>query len=172
MKEQIKYSIGGVALAVICIFLFNYQNDKIVMPTVGADGKISGNYAIESIMVLGKPYTCNFDKSDGSSKISGVIHTDGGKIYGEFKIKTDLIKNEFNSFLLIKDNMAYTWTSLQNIGYKSSIAKSASKNASPQEQAQIVGTRDKMQYNCELWLNADNSLFETPTSITFSELKK
>jgi len=172
MKEKIKYYILGAALAVICIFLFNYQSNKITVPTVGTDGKINGSYAIEGIMKLNKPYVCTFEKTDGASTVSGVIHTDGQSIYGEFKIKTDLVKDGFSSFLLVKGNTAYTWTSLQNIGYQSTVAKSASRNASPQEQAQIVGTRDNELYQCELWQNADNSIFEIPTSTNFSELKK
>jgi hypothetical protein len=172
MENQTKYYIGGVVL-IICFFGFiNYQNNKIVVPVVGANGEINGNYTIEGIMKLGKPYVCTFEKSDGTSSVSGVVHTDGQKIYEEFKIKTDLVKNGFNSFLLMKDGIAYTWTSLQNIGYISPTAKSASKNASLKEQAQIVGTRDEMLYKCELWLNATSSIFETPTSIKFSELKK
>jgi len=159
-------------VAVLCILLFIYQSNKIVVPTVGASGEINGNYTIEGIMKLSKPYVCTFEKSDGSSSISGVVHTDGQKIYEEFKIKTDLVKNGFNSFLLIKDGIAYTWTSLQNIGYTSPVAKSASKNASPSEQAQIIGIKDKETYQCEPWLNATGSIFDTPTGITFSTLQQ
>jgi hypothetical protein len=172
MKESLPYIVGGVLLALICIFLFNYQNNKIAVPTVGENGKVSGLYTIEGIEKLGKPYVCTFEKADSTSKISGTIRTDGQKIYGEFKINTDLIKNGFNSFIIIKDNIAYIWTSLQNVGYKSPAVKSASANASPQDQAQIIGTQDKIQYECEPWSNADNYIFEIPTSTTFLELKK
>lgn len=172
MRDKIIFPLAGAVLAVLVIFLFNYQNNKLAAPTIGIDGRINGNYAIEGIVGLGKPYVCTFEKTDGASKILGIIHTDGQKIYGEFRIKTDLVKDEFNSFLIIKDGESYAWTSLQNVGYKSSTAKSASKNASPAEQSQIVGTRDKMDYKCELWQDADNSIFELPVWITFSELKK
>ena len=172
MKDYVKYFAGGIIAAILVIFLFNYQNNKLIVPAVGVDGKIEGNYAIEGIMRLGKPYECTFEKTDGASRIAGIIHTDSKNIYGEFRIKTDQMKDEFNSFLITKDEEAYIWTSLQNIGYKSPIAKSASKNASPVEQTQIVGMRDEMAYKCELWLDADSATFETPTWITFLELKK
>lgn len=169
MKKQITFVLVGIVI--LGIFAFVYGT-KPAIPKVGAEGKINGNYTIEGIMRLGKPYVCTFEKSDGSSTLSGLVHTDGQKIYEEFKIKTDLVKNGFSSFLLIKDDVTYTWTSLQKIGYKSAIVKSASQNASPQEQAQIVGTRDAELYQCKPWLNVNSSIFETPTSITFSELKK
>lgn len=172
VEKQTKYYIGIALLLIIGVFLFNYQNNKVTVPTVGEDGKVDGNYSIAGIMKLGRPYVCAFEKTDGASSIAGVIHTDGQKIYGEFKIKTDLVKAGFSSFLLIKDGLAYTWTSLQNIGYQSEVAKSASKNASPREQAQIVGTLDTEAYRCEPWLEATSSVFQTPSAISFSELKQ
>ena len=171
MKDKIIFPLIGVVLAILVIFGWNFYKNKPETPVVEADGNINGEYSIESIMLLGKPYICTFEKTDGVSEIAGTIKTDGQKIYGEFTIKTDLLKTGFNSFLLISDKQAYTWTSLSQLGYKSPAAKSASQNASPQEQAQIVGLKDKMPYECKLWQNADNSLFEIPASIKFSEIK-
>lgn len=171
-KNQIVSWSVIIALIALGVFVYVYGS-KPAIPVVRENGRISGNYAIEGIMRLGKPYVCTFEKSDGTSKIAGVVHTDGQKIYEEFRIKTDALEGkEFNSFLIIKDGEAYTWTSLQNIGYRSPVAKSASRNASPQEQAQIIGTRDKVQYECELWQEVDNTIFETPPWISFLELKK
>jgi hypothetical protein len=171
-KRTQYYIIGGMGLVMLIILLSSYLNNRIVTPEVGKDGEINGNYTIAGIMKLDTPYVCTFEKSDGVSNISGIVHTDGHKIYEEFKIKTDLVKNGFNSFLLIKDSNAYTWTSLQNTGYISPVAESASKNASPKEQAQIIGTKDKVLYSCKPWLNPNSSIFETPVSIMFSGLKK
>lgn len=171
MKNQIMFLSAGIVLVIIGIFLFGYEG-KSQIPVVGTDGKIDGNYAIEGIMRLGKPYKCTFEKTDGTSKILGIVRTDSKNVYGEFRIRTDLTKSEFNSFLIMKEGEAYIWTSLQNTGYKSPIAKSANRNASPQEQAQIVGMKDEIEYKCEPWLDVDNTVFETPTWVTFSELKK
>jgi len=174
MKNKIVLLISAVVLVILVIFGWNYVN-KVEIPTVGPDGKISGNYTIEGVMKLKKPYVCTFEKTDQISKIAGVMHTDGEKIYEEFRIRTESMQEKkiFDSFQIIKDGKAYTWTSLQNnIGYISSAAKSASRNASPQEQAQIVGTRDEMDYKCEPWKEPDQTIFELPGGITFSELKK
>ena len=156
-------------LIILVILFFDYKN-RAVAPTIGADGKISGNYSIASIMKLGKPYKCAFEKNDGTSQIAGTVLTDGSKISGKFAIKTDLAKNGFNDFLIIKNGKAYIWTSLQNLGYEHPAAKSAGADASPQDQAQIVGTEDLIQYDCAPW-TIDNSVFETPSSIQFSEVK-
>lgn len=174
MKDKITFALIGVALAVLVIFIFNHQS-SIKVPIVGVDGKISGDYAIEGIMKLSKPYICTFEKIDETSQIAGVIHTDGKNIYGEIRIKTASIEKQFNSFVLVKDNESYVWTSLpglQNVGYKFPTAKSSSKNASPQNQAQIIGTQDLAPYECKPWDNPDNTIFDIPSGITFSELNK
>ena len=174
MKNKIVSLSGWIVLAILVIigiFVF-YYGSKPTAPPVGADGKISGNYSIADIMVLDKPYQCTFGKSDRASKIAGTIYTDGSKIYGEFRMQTDLMENEFNDFLIIKDGQSYTWTSLQeNVGYKYPTAKSSNKNASPEEQSQIIGTQDKVQYDCQPWNEVSDSTFEVPPWIKFSELK-
>lgn len=169
MKNQTTYILAGVLIVIIGVLVFIYGRPKA--PVVGEDGKISGTYSIDSIMSLEKPYVCTFEKADETSKVSGIIHTDGENIFGEFRIRTDLLEKEFNSFLLVKDDVAYNWTSLFPLGYKSPAAKSAIKNASPEEQAQIIGTRDKVEYKCKPWPEVDKSAFEPPSWITFTELK-
>jgi hypothetical protein len=169
-KDIIIYPVLGIVLALLVIFVWNYKS-KPTPPVIGPDGKISGNYTIEGIMSLGQPYECTFEKSDGISAISGTLLTDGKNLQGQFRIKTDSVKDEFNSFLIEKDGTAYAWTSLQNTGYKSPVAKSASANASPGEQAQIVGTEDKTPFECKPWQNPDSTTFDIPTWITFLESK-
>lgn len=154
------------------VYGFIYLN-KPNTPVVNADGSIEGLYSTESIMTLGKPYRCNFEKEDDTSKILGVVETDGSKIKGEFRIIAPSLQEtkEFSSFLIVKEGVAYTWTSLAPLGYKGSVAKSSSVNASPAEQAQIVGTRDKIEYKCKPLENLDSTIFDPPTWITFTEIK-
>lgn len=168
-NKQIIGTLVGAALAFGAGFYYNSFN-KPELPVVATDGKVSGLYSIESIMSLGKPYICNFEKTEGDTAILGTMQTDGSGVYGEFRISTKLLDNkEFNSFLIIKEGKAYTWTSLASVGFKSSVAKSAKTNASPSEQAQIVGLRDKIQYECKPSSTIDASTFEAPDWITFKE---
>lgn len=170
MKNEIISWLILVIFVALSVFVYVYGS-RPAMPEIGPDGRINGNYSIASIMRVGLPYKCTFEKAEGSSKILGILHTDGNNIYGEIRIKTDTLEKEFTSFLLAKGDNAYIWTSLKPIGYKSSLAKSASKGASVQDQAQIVGTRDKMAYECELLQNLDSTIFEIPEWITFVDLK-
>lgn len=160
-----------VIVVLALIYGFNYLN-RPEAPAIGKDGKIEGEYTIEGIVSLSKPYVCNFKKSDTASKISGRIYTNGVNVYSEFRILSEAFNNqEFNSFLIIRGEEAYTWTSLAPIGFKSKTVRNASTNASPKEQAQIVGIRDKLPYTCEPWIVVDKTVFDVPSWITFSELR-
>ncbi len=170
-KEKIIWAIVAVVCIVAAVFLYQKLTAPIA-PIVRADGTIDGTYSIAGVMTLGKPYSCKFEKSDATSKIEGVLLTDSKNIKGEFRIATlaGSSTEEFGSSLIIKDDVAYTWTSLAPIGYKSKVAKSATANASPSEQAQIVGMRDRLPYECEPW-QSDQTVFEVPSWVAFSELK-
>lgn len=174
MNKNQKNILSIVLTAVVVIgliYLYIYIN-KPSIPVVGENGTVEGFYSIAGIMALGKPFSCNFEKEDGTSIVRGVLQTDGSSINGQFRISSPSLKaKEFDSFLIIKDNTAYTWTSLMPIGYKGDVAKSASVNASPREQAQIVGTRDKIEYKCQPLQNLDKTVFDPPTWVTFTEIK-
>lgn len=169
MKNQILFVLGGILLVVLGVLAFNYAT-RPEMAVVDGEGKISGNYALESIQRVGTPLVCTFEKNDDTSRISGVIHTDNHNTYGEFRISTDLVADEFGSSLLVKNKEAFVWTTSQNVGYQTAPAKNATKNASPEEQAQIIGARDKMDYRCEPWQNPDQTIFEVPSWINFVNL--
>ena len=170
MKNQIISWLVIIIFIALGVFVYIYGS-KPVMPQVEAGGKIAGNYSIASIMKVAKPYKCVFERNDGTSKISGVIHINGDNAYGELRISTETAEKDFTSFLLIKGKEAYVWTSLQSLGYRSTVAESALRNASAQEQAQIVGTRDKLDLQCETWQAVDNTIFDIPVWIRFVELK-
>lgn len=169
-------AVAIVVVVVIGILIYVFGKEK---PVIGPDGKITGNYSVSSIEALGKPYQCSFSKSDATSQVSGVMRMAEGKLRGDFDITTSLTNTatgqnlpntSFASHFIIMDGTSYIWTSIRPFGLKAPAAKSATSNASPEEQAQIVGTNDKIDYTCSPW-NADLSVFDLPSGISFSELK-
>lgn len=169
-KDKILYSLVGIIIVVGAILVYVYGS-KPTIPNVGEDGSVRGNYSIEGIMALKKPYVCSFNKSDEVSKIIGLVRTDGENMYGEFRIETNIMSEPFSSFLIVKNNETYTWTTLAPVGYKSPVARSANVNASPTEQGQMIGTKDKVYYECKVWEDVDSTYFDLPQGITFSEMK-
>ncbi len=170
MKNQITYIVVGIAVIIGGILIFTYGS-KPVLPEVAEDGTIKGNYSIEGIIALGKPYVCTFEKTDSTSKVLGIMRTDGENMYGEFRIETELMPAPFSSFLIVKNNETYTWTTLAPMGYRAPVAKSANRNASPEEQAQLIGTKDEVYYECEVWEEVDSTYFDLPDGVVFEEMK-
>lgn len=172
MKNTITTWVLVALLIVGAVFVYKYTS-RVETPVVGADGSFSGSYSIEGILTLQKPYKCTFEKEDEASKISATVYTNLNDVYADFTIQTSSVDNQrFNSFFLIQNNTTYTWTSFTNLGYKTKVVKSASINASPAEQAQLIGIKDKLSYECKPVVEADPSLFTVPTSITFTDLTK
>ncbi len=182
-----KASIVILVLLVIgAIYLFVSNKDGSVLDLsegviIMQDGSIKGNYSIEDIAGVGLPYECNFKKTDETAQINGVIRIAEGKVRGDFDL--DILSTATNfgdssadsraffaSHFISKEGFTYTWTSLQAIGYKSEIISSADSSGSPMEQAQIVGLKDKVAYDCKPW-NAFLNTFDLPSGISFSELK-
>lgn len=166
MRDKILYPLGGVVAALLVMFTYNWFVNRPIIPKIDINGSFSGNYSLEEILKLKKPYICTFTNSDRISDISGTLYIDQEKIAGEFFIKASLLKQEFKSFLIMTNNQVYIWTSLQKVGLRMPVAKSAKSGASPQEQAQIVGLKDKENYICKLW-QTNPELFNLPSDIIF-----
>jgi hypothetical protein len=149
------------------------------LPLPNSEGTIVGTYSLKNIIDQELPYECTMGKSDETSRVLGNIFISGdGKIRGDFDLELVLpeetpteIPRSFASHLIVDGDTAYTWTSLQPIGYKTKVAKSATKNASTEEQSQIVGIDDELEYECKPW-NANLTVFIVPTGISFSELEQ
>lgn len=169
MKRNI--IILAIVIAVIGAIFFFTKGGFSGSPVVNKDGAIKGDYSLQSIIALNTPYECSFSKGDASSNIAGAVRIAEGKARADFdiEIKETELKS-FASHLLIRDNLAYVWTSIQPTGFKGKIAESTEKNASPAEQAQIIGLKDKINYTCSPW-NLNLTVFEIPSGITFLDLK-
>jgi len=167
-KKIVWMFIVALILVALGIRVYIIYSNRTVAPIVNADGTIKGNYSVESIRLTGKNYQCVFTKSDDASKITGTLQITQNELRGDF----DLTLNDknFASHLIETGDTAYTWTSLEPIGLKSPIIKSITQNSSPADQAELVGTQDKMDFTCSPW-NVDTKVFEIPTGITFSVLK-
>lgn len=175
-----------VILAIGALFLFANKKDGSLIDLgegviINQDGSISGNYSIKQIVELNTPYECSFKKSDANAQVSGIFRMIDGRLRGDFDIDIQSNKTVFGdtspdqraffaSHFILKDGFTYTWTSLQNIGYKSEMTNNIDGGSSTLEQAQIVGFEDKVDYECKPW-NAVLNVFDLPSGITFSEIK-
>jgi len=161
--------IAVVVLAVIVLMVVFTGGSRV---NIADDGKLTGEYSIKDVLNLKQPYECTFMKDDGASTINGALRIAEGKVRGDFDIKlSDKDGGSFASHLIIKDDVSYSWTSIQPIGWKTEVAKSAEGGESQSDQAQLVGINDKAAYTCNPW-NANLTVFDLPSGITFLELNQ
>src|SRR3989344_788684 len=101
MKKELMW--GGAGIVVVLAIVFGLsKSGGSPAPQVQEDGSINGKYSIEGILGLGKAYECTFTKSDETSEVKGKVFTDGKQVAGEFDINTQIINQNFQSFLIIK----------------------------------------------------------------------
>lgn len=165
-----KYLNWLAYILVVAVLVLGYQYLNMVEIPPIKDGKVEGNYALENLLAVGVPLRCTFEKSDQNSRIVANLYTNqDNDVYADFRIETDISEtSRFNSFFLIKDKTTYTWTSLSDLGYTAKSVRSASINASPEAQAQLIGLGDKFPYDCEVLTTTDPTLFEVPLYVKFS----
>ncbi len=172
-----------VIVAIGAYFALNKTKEEINvfssdLPLPNNEGAIVGTYSLKDVLDQKKPFSCTFIKIGETSRVIGEIRlSDEGDLRGDFDVELVIPEDapnqetprSFATHFIIKDDTSYTWTSLQPVGYKAGVAKSASKNASQEEQAQIVGINDKQDYECKPW-NQNLTIFELPSGINFLDL--
>jgi hypothetical protein len=151
-----------IALIVVVIAIVAWRKNPQV--AVNDDGTVNGEYSIEDIIDLDRNLQCDLRKSDSSSNVVGSVVTSGGKARGDFDITTESVDMPFASHFIIDDDTIYSWTSLANVGYKSTV----DRNTAP---GGVVGVKDKAPLSCREW-NADLTRFLLPSGINFQEAEE
>jgi hypothetical protein len=175
-----------IILALGAVYFFLSQEEIPILDLnegvlIMADGSIKGNYSIEDVLDVNTPYECNFNKTDEMSQVNGLVRIAENKVRADFDIQINPQATNFGdantdqraffaSHFIIKEGITYTWTSLQNTGYKTPILTSSEAGASKEAQAQILGFKDKVPLECKPW-NAVLNAFDLPTGINFVDLE-
>jgi hypothetical protein len=118
----------------------------------------------------GGSYKCSVTQTVSTMTTNGTVYIHDGLIRGDFAIS--VAGQSINSYMITKDGYVYTWTSaMPTKGFKTKVVDPKSGNS--QAQAKGTYTWDGSQigeYSCDPW-TADTSLFEIPSSVTFTETK-
>ena len=68
-----------------------------------------------------------------------------------------------NAYMITRDQTSYTWTSMSNQGFKSTVTAT---DTSGQTKSGSVSYSAQMDYSCQAW-NPDSSKFNLPSNISF-----
>jgi hypothetical protein len=168
--------IAGIVILIVIIggaFLLTRDKGSDVASNneaVDAESSVDTESAsIKSLLTADRNQTCTFTSTEGDMKSEGTVYVSGGKMRGDFSTTTSGQTNV--SHMIHKDNTNYMWTEGQTTGLKMTFDPKAVEAASEASstQNQSVDPNKNLDFDCDSW-SADNSKFELPSGVTFSEL--
>lgn len=130
------------------------------------NSEVSGT--IQSLFASGGSKMCTYKSNPGAEyESSGVVYVANGKIRTDYTGKG--ANGEVQSGHLISDGTTgYMWNDQANSGIKMPFAQyNTASNTAPNGHS--TDYENKYDFHCQGWL-ADNSKFEVPTGVQFSEM--
>lgn len=176
-------ALAVLTLAVALYFLFNGQtpNDQRLEDGTATstaldapkDENIKGTGSLESLLSGGRPLECNisYQSSVTAAPTEGTYFTAGGRLRGDFVVP-EMASGSVSS-LIVRDNTLYTWSVIEGETYGMKIDMAALAEAEQSETApdtrEPVPLDAPVNYDCKSWAAVDNSIFETPTDVLFTD---
>lgn len=169
MNNKVVIAIIAVIVIIAAAFLLTREKDNTEVAsnteaTAQAEtesGVSTGS--IKSLIEAGRTQTCTFKSTEQNVSSEGTMYVSGGKMRGDFNSEVSGVKN--SSHMLYDGTTSYVWVDGQNTGFKMSLDANAQSNTSTQG----VDPNKNYEYKCSKW-STDNSKFELPSGVTFSEL--
>ncbi len=136
------------------------QNTQTNTPT-NESQNFSGS--MQELMARGGSWTCDVTSTAGGITSSGTTYVANGMVRSDFSSNIPQVGN-IQSYMIVRDGLAYSWTSMMNQGFKFPIAQSEGEaEVSAEVAAQINQDYD---FSCRPW-SVDASKFALPSGITF-----
>ncbi len=126
--------------------------------------------AFSEFIKQGGSYKCTVNQSVQGSETEGITYIDDEMIRGEYTVKTQGM--EIDSNMIVRDGFAYSWSSMMpSMGFKSKVATDVDQNTGAGASGTYSWNAEQIgDYSCEAW-DADPSVFELPTTVTFTEAR-
>jgi len=119
--------------------------------------------SMQQLMARGGSWRCDVSLTTEGVTTSGTTYVAGGMVRADFVSNVPQIGN-VESHMIMRDNTAYTWTSMMNQGFKFPIE---SAEGQPEVSAEVAAqVNQQYDYRCTAW-PTDESKFALPSGITF-----
>lgn len=120
--------------------------------------------SLKSLISSGASKTCTFHTTTDGSDSTGVVFAANSKLRGDITSVTS--DKTIVTHMIYDGATSYVWMDDQKTGFKMAFdANGAIQNAN----TQAVNPDSNYEFHCDSW-STDNSKFETPTDVTFSEV--
>lgn len=122
--------------------------------------------SLKALMASNTPQECTFQNTTDSSTSEGKIYLANGMMRGDFTAVSS--GQTFTSHMITKDGTVYTWIDNMTTGFKISADENAQVKTDD-SQKKGFDINQELNYNCKPW-SADNSTFEVPANVTFTDM--
>lgn len=136
--------------------------------------QFSSKLSLKELVAKGESLKCTINETDNAKKQEMVYYVDGKSQKMRADIKMDVgesgVPKIVNSSMIMDKQTVYTWSSDQpGMGMKFTLDLGTTQNEAQANKSLDVNSQ--MNFNCEKW-NTNNSLFDLPTDIKFSDFSE
>lgn len=173
MKKTI---ISLIIVAVVAIGGYMLITKKHVDTTVASDtATVAGENQAPSgkkipfadFVKKGGSYECSVEQHVGNIDSNGHVFIDGQRVRGEFT--SNVSGKTIDSSLIIKDSMAYTWSSMMPVGMKMAVNTTTGDHDANASGSYDFNAMNIGDYNCKEW-KVDEATFALPAGINFHDV--
>ncbi len=175
-KTLLMIGAGGLILLIILggagFFFLNKNKSKSTsevqvtqMVTPQTETVMESGQSFKDLMKLSTNQQCTF--TDTSTQNSGTVYGGSGKVRGDFSSVVN--GTSLASHVISDGKTVYVWTDGQPQGFKMTLTE---METLPQDTtSKSVDLDKKVDYSCNAWIT-DNSKFQVPTTVKFSDMSK
>ena len=149
------------------------DNDSLPPAGTTTETKPAGKkMAFTEFIKQGGSYKCTVTQTIANMTTNGTVYIHDKMLRGEFS--TTVAGQGVDATMIARDGYTYSWTSMMPTkGYKAKITNTegATGSASAGSSGTYTWNGDQIgDYSCEVWVT-DDTKFELPKSVTFSDVK-
>jgi hypothetical protein len=133
------------------------QENQTASPTATATKK-----SLKDLLTLTGAQKCTFTSTETPEVSDGVVYVSDGKVRGDFTTTVNNVRSQ--THVITDQQNVYLWTEGQPTGLKMAI----NVQSTPGAPGQTIDWNAQADYNCQP-AQVDNSLFEIPTTVKFTE---
>jgi len=142
--------------------------DKVTTNTdTNSVSKIKGS--IFDLIKKEIPLKCTYTFNSGSAVANGTIFSSGGKMRSEYMV--NIGGKEMRQVAVMDGSYVYSWTANDPTIKQGMKIKINPDDQTGTKNDQVKSMQEEMDYKCLPWL-VDNSKFQVPTDITFTDLSE
>ena len=129
----------------------------------------AGAGSLDSLLRRGDNVECaiTYIPNPLEPEVTGTFFTANGNVRGDFVVPAPDLSGQVVSSLIYRDDTLYVWSTINGEQYGFTLA--AENFTSPGADTPIP-TDTEVQYNCLTWPRVDNTIFEPPADVLFTDM--